>query len=53
MIKYVNGREASRDDSVKVGSHPGATTDDFIDYVRPTVRKKLNLIILHTRTNDI
>ena len=53
MIKYVNGREASRDDSVKVRSHPGATTDDFIDYVRPTVRKKLNLIILHTRTNDI
>ena len=53
MIKYVNGRETSRDDSVKVRSHPAATTDDFIDYVRPTVHKKLNLIILHSRTNDI
>ena len=40
VIKYVNGREISRNDSVKVRSHPGATTDDFIDYVRPTVRKK-------------
>ena len=49
MIKYVNGREVSRNDSVKVRSHPGATTDDFIDYVRPTVRKKPNLIIIHTR----
>ena len=29
MIKYVNGREVSRNDSVKV-SHPGATTGDFI-----------------------
>ena len=53
IIKYVNGREVSRNDSVKVRSHPGATTDDFIDYVQPTVRKKLNLIIIHTGTNDI
>ena len=30
-------------------SHPGATTDDFIDYVR----KKPNLIIIHSGTNDI
>ena len=53
MIKYVNGREVSRNDSVKLRSHPGATTDDFIDYVWPTVRKKPNLIIIHSETNDI
>ena len=53
MIKYVNGREVSRNNSVKVRSHPGATTNDFIDYVRPTVRKKPNLVIIHTETNDI
>ena len=53
MIKYVNGREVSRNNSVKVRSHPGATTDDFIDYVRSTVRKKPNLIIIHAGTNDI
>ena len=53
MIKYVNGREVSRNDSVKVRSHPGTTTDDFIDYVQPTVRKKPNLIIIHSGTNDI
>ena len=53
MIKYVNGREVSRNNSVKVRSHPGATADDFIDYVRPIARKKPNLIIIHTGTNDI
>ena len=53
MIKYVNGREVSRNNPVKVRSHPGATTDDFIDYVQPTVRKKPNLIIIHSGTNDI
>ena len=31
----------------------GATTDDIIDYVRPNSHKKLNMIIIHTGTNDI
>ena len=53
MIKYVNGREVSRNNPVKVRSHLGATTDDFTDYIRPTVRKKPNLIIIHSGTNDI
>ena len=53
MIKYVNGWEVSRNNPVKVKSHPGATTDDFIDYVWPTVRKKPNLIIIHTGRKDI
>ena len=38
---------------MKVKSYPGGTTDDFIDYVRPTVRRKRNLIIIHGETNDI
>ena len=53
MIKYVNRREVSRNIPLKVRSHPGVTTDDFIDYFRPTVQKKPNLIIIHTGTNDI
>ena len=38
---------------MKVRSHPGATADDFNDYVWSNVRKKPNLIIIHTATNDI
>ena len=53
MIKYVNGREVSRNNSVKVRSHPGAKADDFIDYVRPTFCKKPNLVIILAGTNDI
>ena len=53
MIKHMNGREVSRDDSVKIRCHPGATTDDIIDYIRPTVRKRPDMIIIHTGTNDI
>ena len=36
MIKHVNRREVSRDDSVKIRCRPGDTTDDIIDYVWPT-----------------
>ena len=53
MIKHVNGREIFRDNSVKIRCHPGATTDDIIDYVRSTARKKPDMIIIHTSTNDI
>ena len=53
MIKHVNGREVSRDNSVKIRCHPGATADDIIDYVRQTARKKPDMIIIHTGTNDI
>ena len=53
MIKHVNGHEVSRDDSVKIRCHPGATTDDIIDYVRSTAFKKPDMIIILTGTNDI
>ena len=41
MVKYVNGRDVSRNNLVTVRSHLGATTDDFTDYAHPTVRKNL------------
>ena len=49
----MNEREVSRDDSIKIRCHPGATTDDITDYDRPTARKKPDMIIIHTNTNDI
>ena len=53
MIKYINGREISRSSSVKIRSHPGATTEDLIDYVRPTARKKTKMMVIYSGTNDI
>ena len=53
MTKYLNGCEVSRDNSVKIKCHPGATTDNVIDYVRLSGRKKPDMIIIHTGTNDI
>ena len=53
MIKYINTQEISRSSSVKIRSHPGATTEDLIDYVRPTARKKTKMMVIHSGTNDI
>ena len=52
-IKHVNWNEVSRDDSVKIRCHPGVTTDDIIDYVRPAACKKPDMIIIHVRTNNV
>ena len=49
----MNGRDISRSSSVKIRSHPGTTTKDLIDYVRPTARKETERMVIHSGTNDI
>ena len=53
MIKYINDREISRSSSVNIRSHPGATTEDLIDYVRPITRKNPKMMVIHSGTNGI
>ena len=53
IIKDINGRGLSKDKNVKVRSHPGATTLDLIDYVKPSVRKNPELIVIHSGTNEM
>ena len=31
---------------VRVNKHPGATTEDICDYLKPEIRKKTNFVIL-------
>ena len=38
---------------VNVMKHPGSTTDDMVDYVRPVTRKKSYVIIMHVGANDL
>ena len=43
---------SSVNNAVNVMKHPGSTTDDLVDYVRPVTRKKPDVIIRHVGTND-
>ena len=37
---------------VRVKNHPGATTN-ICDHLKPEIRKKPDVVITHTRTNDL
>ena len=39
--------------SVTVMKHPGCSTEDVIDYIKPIAKKKSDTILLLVRTNDL
>ena len=53
MVKDINGPGISKNDQVQVKTHPGATTDDIIDYIKTTIRQKPDIVIVHSGTNDL
>ena len=55
LLNNIAGKGLQKDhhNKVKVRSHPGTTTRDIIDHVRPVARKKPDKIILMAGTNDL
>ena len=53
MLKHVNGPGISKNDEVQVKTHSGATTDDIIDYTKPTICLIRDIVIAHSGTNDL
>ena len=41
LVKHLRREElSSKKNNVKVITHPGSTTDDMIDYIKPIARRK-------------
>mgnify|MGYP001794596732 CR=1 FL=1 len=54
MVKYINGWKICRNHSTTyVKSFSGATVNDMSHYIKPSVGRKPDEIILHVGTNDI
>ena len=53
MIKNITGTGISRENIIKMRPHPGATTIDICDYIKPELRQKPDVVIVHCGTNDI
>ena len=53
IIKNITGAGISRANTVKMRPHLGATTVDVCDYIKPELRHKPDVIIIHCGTNDI
>ena len=47
MIKNITGTGISRDHTVKIRLHPGATSIDICDYIKPELHHQPDVIILH------
>ena len=59
MIKGINGYKLTNSlgyndpNKIIIKSFSGATTEDMHEYVKPTIKKKPDNIILHVGTNDL
>ena len=38
---------------VRVRNHPAGTKEDICDYLKPEIRKKPDVVIIYTETNDL
>ena len=52
-MKNITGTEISRANTIKMIPHPGATTVDICNYIKPELRYKPDVVIIHCGTNDI
>ena len=53
MMNGINDKGLSRDHHVTVRKHPGATSEDIKDYIKPPARRKPDVMIIHCGTNDL
>ena len=53
MIKHLTGHRISEKNHIKIKTNPGATTEDVIDYIKPSVGKKPDFLLVHSGTNDL
>ena len=54
IAKFLHSDELSTSErSVTVMKHPGCSTEDMTDYIKPIARKKPDTILLHVATNDL
>ena len=53
IVNGVNPRGFDKKYLVKVRPYGGATSEDVIDFVKPSVRKKPDHMLIHVGTNDL
>ena len=54
IIKGLNEREIrTNNHEIKIKSHPGASSEDLLDYIKPELRKSPEKVIIHVGTNDL
>ena len=52
IVKRLTGPGISKKNLIKIKTNPGATTEDIIDYIKPSIRKRPDFLLVHSVTND-
>ena len=47
------GLNKNADTNIKIRKHPGASSFDILDHIRPSLGKEPDQIIIHAGTNDV
>ena len=53
MMKDITGTVISRQNIITMRPHPTATTIDIFDYIKPELRQKPDVVIVHCGASDI
>ena len=53
MLNGIFDEGMQKHHNITIKRHPGATTRDIVDYVKPVIRKKPDCLIIHAGTNDL
>ena len=53
IINNIDTKGLGRNHNIKVHSYGGATTRDMVDHIKPSLRSKPDVIIIHAGTNDL
>ena len=54
MVKFVKSENLSDVNYIaNFRTNPGCTTEDIADYTKPIIKRKPDIILVHTDTNDL
>ena len=53
MVKNIAGTGISLENIIKMKPHSGATSINIWDYIKPALRQKTDVVIVHFGTNDV
>ena len=53
IINNIDAKGLGKNHNIKVRSYGGATTRDMVDHIKPSLRSKPDVIIIHAGTNDL
>ena len=53
MLNGITEHGLDKQHRIKVKAHPGATSQNILDHIKPAVRRNPDVLIIHAATNDI